>query len=221
MIGYQDSCAPAAEVSFPAAVVRDVQVARWLRERRLAIDVRTIAELHAAISVGIHPLLMTVHADRLDLADLRRASAAGVGRLVLSDPGQVSSLPRKRPQNVMLRRAVGAPMGGCDVAAEAVIGRRCTTLIGLVCEIGCTTGDFGAVGASISDLIAQMKRIRHRHNVVLTRLILGVGDFGLGTESRPACGGIVRRDLAEQIDESLDDACAALRFPRPVIVLSA
>jgi diaminopimelate decarboxylase len=214
MIGYRDSCAP-VEVSFPAAALGDTLVARWLREHRVAVDVRTLAELHSAISVGIHPVLMTVHADQLGTGDIRRASAAGVGRVVLSRPEQVTPLGAKHTQNVLLRMA-DAATDYSGLAVDAVIGCRSTTLIGLLCEIGTAADDFVGCPVAIGNMIAQMDHIRRRHNIVLTRLVLGVGN------AEAAGGGsILRRDLAEEIDESVDDACAALRFPRPAIVMAA
>ena len=214
MIGYRDSCAP-TEVSFPAAALGDIRVARWLREHRSAVDVRTLAELHSAISVGIHPVFMTVHADRLGAGDIRGAIAAGVGRVVLSRPEQITSLRTKHTQNVLLRMADGAT-NYSDIAVDAVIDCRSTTLIGLLCEIGSAADDFVSCPTAIGDMIAQMDHIRRRHNVLLTRLVLGVGDVGAAAE-----GSVVRRDLAEQIGESVDDACATLRFPRPAIVMAA
>jgi diaminopimelate decarboxylase len=210
MIGYRDSSAP-VEVSFPASALGDTLVARWLREHRMAVDVRTLAELHSAISVGIHPVLMTVHADQLGTGDIRRASAAGVGRVVLSRPEQVTPLRAKHTQNVLLRMA-DAATDYSGLAVDAVIGCRSTTLIGLLCEIH-TADDFVGCPVAIGNMIAQMDHIRRRHNIVLTRLVLGVGEA--------ADSSIVRRDLAEEIDESVDDACATLRFPRPAIVMAA
>lgn len=214
MIGFRDSCAP-DEVSFPAAAVRDARVARWLREHRLAVDVRTLAELHMAISVGIHPTLMTVHADQLDGADLRRARAAGVGRVVLSCPEHVASFRAGRTQNVLVRRADSATANESDAAADAVIDCRSTTLIGLLCEIGPADDSFARAPVVVGDMIAQMADIRGRHGIVLTRIIIGVGDA-----MAAAGGSVVCRDLAEVIDESVDDACATMRFPRPAIVLA-
>ncbi|TDO18752.1 diaminopimelate decarboxylase [Mycobacterium sp. BK086] len=209
MIGYRDSCLP-AEVSFPAASLGDIRVARWLREHRLGVDVRTLAELHSAISVGIHPVLMTVHADHLATGDIRRASAAGVGRVVLSCPDQIVSLRTGRTQNVLLRMTDAASPSARVTAVDAVIGCRSATLIGLLCEIGTAADDFGSCPAAIDAMIAQMADIRRRHNVVLTRLVVAA-----------AGNSIVRRDLAEEIDESVDDACATLRFPRPAVVMAA
>jgi diaminopimelate decarboxylase len=213
MIGYRASCAP-AEVSFPAAALHDAPVARWLRDHKVAVDVRTVAELHAAISVGIHPVLMTVHAEQWDPGGLRRASAAGVGRVVLSRPEQITPLRAKRMQNVLLR-ITDAATHHCDNVVDAVIDCRSTTLIGLLCEIG-APADFVGPPAAIGNMIAQMDHIRRRHNIVLTRLILGVGDAVAREGS-----SLVRRDLAEEIGESVDDACATLRFPRPAIVMAA
>ncbi|EHB58303.1 Orn/DAP/Arg decarboxylase 2 [Mycolicibacterium rhodesiae JS60] len=215
MIGYRDSCAP-TQVSFPATALRDTRVARWLREHRLAVDVRTLAELHSAISVGIHPVLITVHADHLDIGDIRRVAAVGVGRLVLSCPDQTMSLRAGRSQNVLLRMTDATTPSDRDTAVDTVIGCPSATLIGLLCEIGTTPDGFVSCSAAVDTMIAQMDHIRRRHNVVLTTLILGFGDIGSALDS-----SVVRRDLAEGIDESVDDACATLRFPRPAIVLAA
>lgn len=196
---------------FPASALLDARVARWVREQSLVVDVRTIAELHSAISAGIHPALMTVHADLLGAGGIHRASAAGVARLVLSRPEQVGSLQTNHTHQVLLRMADATTSYPNDTI-DAVIGCRSTTLIGLLCEVS-------AVGrpAAVGNMIAAMDHIRRRHKIVLTRLILGVGDAIPPT----AGSSVVRRDLAEEVDESVDDACATLRFPRPTIVMTA
>ncbi len=124
MIGCRDACAP-AEVSFPAGVLRDALVARWVREHSWAVDVRTVAELHSAISVGIHPVRMTVHADQLGSGGIRRASAAGVGGLVLSRREQIATLRASRTHHVLLRMT-DATMRVSHNAVDAVIGCRST-----------------------------------------------------------------------------------------------
>ena len=199
MNGYRESFAP-AQVSFPATVLHDALVARWVRARRLTVDVRSVAELHSAISVGIHPVLMTVHADELDGGGLRRASAAGVGRVVLSRPEQTRALRANHIHHVLLRMP-DAATDYSDHTANAVLSCRSAALIGLLCEVG------GAdrCPATIGNMIAQMDQIRRRHNVVLTRLVLCVD------------GGVA----AEEIEESIDDACATMRFPRPSIAMVA
>ncbi|MCV7178249.1 type III PLP-dependent enzyme domain-containing protein [Mycolicibacterium sphagni] len=229
LIGYRDSCAP-AEVSFPASALHDAGVARWMREHRLAIDVRTMPELYSAISVGIHPALMTAHADQLTTSDMRRVAALGVGRVVLSSDDHIVALSGAvvgRTQNVLLRmtdatttdrawRQFIFDSNDADFAVDAVIGCRSLNLIGLRCEVGTAVDDFVSYPAAIGNMIAQMDHIRRRHGVVLTQLGLGGGRI-----INSADESIVRRDLVEEIDESVDDACATLRFPRPVVVISA
>lgn len=227
--GYRDSCAP-AEVSFPASVLHDAGVARWMREHRLAIDVRTMPELYSAISVGVHPALMTVHADQLDTSDMRRLAAVGVGRVVLSSNEHIMSLSAAaggRTQNVLLRmtdaattdrtwRQFAFDSNDADSAVDAVIGCRSLNLIGLHCEVGTAVDDFVSYPAAIGNMIGQMDHIRRRHAVLLTRLGLGGGKIVNSADE-----SIIRRDLVEEIDESVDDACATVRFPRPVVVISA
>ena len=65
-------------------------------------------------------------------------------------------------------------------------------------------------------MIAEMTHIQRNHRVVLTRLGLG------GGRAVPSGDWLVELpQLAAQIDDSLDDACGTLRFPRPLVVLSA
>ncbi|BBY57520.1 type III PLP-dependent enzyme domain-containing protein [Mycolicibacterium sarraceniae] len=227
LISYRDSCAP-AEVSFPATVLHDAGVARWLRDQRFAIDVRTLPELYSAIAAGIHPVLMTVHVEQFDRQDIRRVGATGAARVVLSCSEHIASLGAEkagRTQNVLLRMADAATgdrqqfifdSKEADGAVDAVMARRSAALIGLHCDVGTAVEDFISYPAAIGNMIAQMDHIRRRHGVVLTRLILGGGKALTDSDS-----SAVRRDLAEEIDRAVDDACATLRFPRPVIVMSA
>ena len=83
------------------------------------------------------------------------------------------------------------------------------------CDVGSEEHDFVSYPAAIGHMITEMTQIRRHHGVVLTRLGLGGGravPSGDWTIELP--------ELASQIDESLDDACATLRYPRPLVVLS-
>ncbi len=214
MIALRNACSP-ADVSFPAAALRDSTVARWLRRHRLAVDVRTPAELHSAISAGIHPASMTVHADQLDRGGIRRAGATGVGRVVLNRSDQLRPLHAEDPQNVLWHMA-DAAISYSEHALDAVISCPSTTLIGLACHIGVATDGALAYPTAITNTIAAMDYIRYRHGVLLTRLVLEVADTVAVEESSR-----VHRALSEAIGDAVDDACASLRFPRPAIVMAA
>ena len=214
MIAYRDACAP-ADVSFPAAALRASAVARWLRRHRLAVDVRTPAELHSAISAGIHPLSITAYADRLDRGGIRRAGATGVGRVVLSRSDQITPLHAKDPQNVLWHMADTAT-NYSERALDAAFSCRSTTLIGLACDVAMASDGGLACPTVIANTIAAMDYIRCRHGVLLTRLLLEVTDV-LAVNDSPR----VDRALAEAIGDAVGDACASLRFPCPAIVMAA
>jgi diaminopimelate decarboxylase len=103
-----------------------------------------------------------------------------------------------------------------DTAIAAILDHEWLDLVGLHCEVGSHDHDFVSYPAAIGHMIAEMTQIRRNHGVVLTRLGLG------GRRAVPWGDWAVELpQLAAQIDESLDDACGTLRFPRPLVVLSA
>ncbi len=228
LAAYRRSLSP-AEVSLPAAILRDGSVAPWVREHRLAVDVRSMIDLYTAISSGIHPSLLTVHADALTADDVRRIATLGVGRVVLSSPGHLDELGRsddERKQNVLLRlRDASTGDRGrlgyvfdsaeADSAVAEVLGFGRLELVGLYSDVGSADDDFVSYPAAVGDMIAQMEHIRRQRGLMLTCLALGGGRFFATDAEHPL------RELATQIDESVDDACATLRFPRPIVVIAA
>jgi diaminopimelate decarboxylase len=102
-----------------------------------------------------------------------------------------------------------------DRAVEAVLAARRLNLIGLHCDVGSEDDDFVSYPAAIGHMIIEMTQIRRRDGVVLTRLGLG------GGRAVPSGDWAIELpELATQIEQSLDDACATLRYPRPLVVLS-
>jgi diaminopimelate decarboxylase len=228
---------PMTEIELPADVLKNRVVAKWVRDHRIAVDVRSGEELAVAIAAGIHPGRLTVHADAMRYSEVRATVTLGAGRVVVSSIAQIellASVAENRTQGVVVRVTdVNAPdLAVADGRDPAQRGFRCDTaaldsairvildqtrhsLVGLHCEVGSQENDFISFPAAIGHMIGEMTHIRRRHGVVLTRLGLG------GGRSVP-CGdwAVALRGLATEIDESLDDACATLRFPRPLVVLS-
>ncbi len=225
---YRKSLSP-AEVSLPATILGDESVAPWVREHRLAVDVRSMMELNTAIASGIHPALLTVHDEGLTADDIRRVAMLGVGRVVLSSVGRIDDLGRSddaRKQNVLLSMAEVPSYlhdgGGfvfdsveADLAVARVLAHRRLDLIGLYCDVGSAEQDFVSYPAVVGYLIAQMAHIRREYGLMPTCLGLGGRRF-FATDGEHAL-----RELATQIGESVDDACATLRFPRPIVVIAA
>jgi len=224
---------PMTEIALPAYALRNLPVARWARDQRLAIDVCTGKEFAVAIAAGIHPARMTVHADRLSDSELRATANLEPGRVVVNSMSQIELLASAvgRTQgvvicvtdvNALVLTVTGTEKRGfrfdsteLERAIEAVLAAKRLNLLGLHCDVGSEENDFVSYPAAIGHMITEMSQIRRHHAVVVTRL-------GLGGGWAVPCGDWTTElpELASQIDESLDDACATVRYPRPLVVLS-
>ena len=89
-------------------------------------------------------------------------------------------------------------------------------LAGLHCHLGSQVTDPTLYGEAIHRMVSLMADVQANHGVVLTELNIG-GGHGV-----PYVAGDVELDLdklAGVIDDALDLACAAERFPRPMVVV--
>ena len=228
---------PATEIALPATALRNRAIAKWVRDHRVTIDVRTGEELATALAAGVRLQRLTVYADALSESELRATVNLGVGRVVAASVWQIElvrSIVEKRAQDVVIRMtdvntpglaiadvADRVPAGfrfdstESDIAIAAVLDHEWLNLVGLHCEVGSQDHDFVSYPAAIGHMIAEMTQVRRNHRVVLTRLGLG------GGRAVPSGDWLVELpQLASQIEDSLDDACGTLRFPRPLVVLS-
>jgi diaminopimelate decarboxylase len=225
------------EIACPAVELREYLLAQWVRKQAIAVDVCTSDELGVAISDGIRRSRMVVHGDALCDTELRCAARLGVGRIIIDSAAQAAVLAecgQQRTQGILVRTADGQahsyqwavetddciPFGlpfatvDADDAITAVVARRRLRLDGLHSEIGALNGAFFSYPAAIGHMVAEMARIRSDHDQVLTRL-------SLHAERPFSDSEIALATLAVQIDEAIDDACAAMSFPRPRVLLSA
>jgi diaminopimelate decarboxylase len=218
------SAVPTTEIALPALALRNYVVAKWVRDENVVVDVRSSEDLGVSLAAGIHPALMTIHADGLSANEVLFCTAnLEVNRVVVNSTDQIDLLasvaPRRRQRVLVRMTDVNAPAygaaGEADDAVGAILANRRLDLIGLHCEIGARDQDFISYPAAIGHMISKMTHVRHDHDIVLTRLALG------GGRAVPSGDWAVQLpELATEIDESLDDACATLRFPRPMVSLS-
>jgi diaminopimelate decarboxylase len=225
---------PMTEIALPAHALRNFAISRWARDQHLAVEVRTGKDVASAIAAGIHPLRMSVHAGHMTMSELQAISNLAPGCVVVSSMPQIellASTVEHRSQGVVIcvtdvnapvLTVAGAEGRGfafdsfeLERAVEAVLAQKRLSLIGLHCDVGSKEHDFVSYPAAIGHMITEMTHIRRHHDVILTRLGLG------GGRAVPSGDWAIELpELASQIDESLDDACATLRYPRPLVVLS-
>jgi diaminopimelate decarboxylase len=106
--------------------------------------------------------------------------------------------------------------GRAAAAVKRVLDQPWLELIGLHCHIGSQVTDASLYGEAVRRMISLMADVRRQHGVILTELNIG-GGHGI-----PYTSGDPELDLDEfgdLIDEALDAACAAERFPRPTIAI--
>ncbi|WP_232423234.1 LysA protein [Mycobacterium sp. 155] len=213
------------ELALPASVLADEAVARWSRDHGVTVGVRTSRELGTALAAGVLPMRMTVHAGGLNANELLFCTVnLGVGRVVIDSHYQIEQLASAsgRKQRVLVgvtHRGEGVGFGfdthGATEAYSDVLDCSRLDLVGLYSEIGPDEHHFLSYPAAIGDMLAEMAQIRRDHGVVLTRI--GLGGHGFTFAFGDGVGDLA--EVATSVDETLDDACATLRFPRPVVTV--
>jgi len=101
-------------------------------------------------------------------------------------------------------------------AVNRVLAHPILDLVGLHCHIGSQVTDPALYGEAIRRMIAAMADIRARHGVILTELNIGGGH---AIPYIPGDREFNLEELADVIEDALDEACAAEHFPRPTIVV--
>jgi diaminopimelate decarboxylase len=227
------------EIVYAAKSLLTTDVARWVIEEGAGLDVSSGGELAIALAAGVDPARIVVHGNAKTVDELRDAAAVGVGRVVVDSLMEIAYLACEvsRPQKVLIRVTPEIDIGGhaavttgvtdqkfgfaladdCAVdVAKRILHQPLLNLVGLHCHIGSQVTDPMLYGEAIHRLIAAMADIRARHGVILHELNIG-GGHGI-----PYVSGDPELDVAELsdiIDDALDWACAAERFPRPRVVV--
>jgi len=93
------------------------QVARWMREEDLCVDVASLGELEIALRGGMQPARIGLHGNNKSDAELRRALEVGVGRIIVDSFTEIEVLDAlagelgvKAP--VLVRVTTGVHAGG-------------------------------------------------------------------------------------------------------------
>ena len=196
------------EVVYGARSLLTTTVARWVHEAGLGMAVCSTAELAMAVAGGMDPARIVLHGRAKCTEELAMAVQAGVGRVVLDSPidiAYLAGLVRAR-QLVLLRVSRGIEL---TPTLQRALATPQLKVAGLYCRLGSQITDPEVYVGAIRQLVATMSDIRAEHAVVLTELNIGGGQaVGLDPDT-----------LADFLEDALDAACAAERFPRPRLVV--
>ncbi|MGN2640992.1 diaminopimelate decarboxylase [Nocardia takedensis] len=230
---------PEARIAYAGKALMIRAVASWVAEEGLWVDVCSSGELALALAAGVPPRRIIVHGNGKTCDELRAAVRAGVGRIVVDSPAEITLLSAlaTTPVDVLLRlspgidvhghpavhtgvldQKFGFPLGS-EAAADAVarvLRQPNLRLVGLHCHLGSQIHDPDHYGEAVRRLVAEMAVIRREHGVLLTELDLGGGH---AVAYRPGDAELNLTELAQVLEDALDAACARQHFPRPVLIL--
>ena len=229
-----------ADVYYAGKAFLCTAVARWVAEDGLHLDVCSGGELAVALRSGIDPARIGLHGNNKSDAELERAVAAGVGRVVvdsLEEVGRVADVAARHGVRVpvMVRVTVGVEAhtheyiatahedqkfgvslaGGVAAATvRAALDRPELDVRGIHSHIGSQifdTGGFEVAARRVLGLVAQVER---GHGVVLPEVDLG-GGFGIAYTSEH--DPLEPKALADQMADLVARECRGLGIAVPRI----
>ncbi|GIH25713.1 diaminopimelate decarboxylase [Acrocarpospora phusangensis] len=226
------------EVHYAAKAFLCREVARWIMQEGLGLDVCSAGELAVALSVGFPPERVTMHGNNKSPAELERAVVTGVGHIVVDSYEEIARLGYladkhgTRPK-VMIRVTVGVEAhthefiatahddqkfglslssGAAAEAVRRVLALPSLELVGLHSHIGSQITDTAGFEVAARRLAGLLAQIRDEHGVVLPELDLG-GGYGI-----PYLDGDDAPDIkliAESLREIVANVCRSAGLPVP------
>jgi diaminopimelate decarboxylase len=214
-------------------------IARWVDEEGLSLDVCTGGELAIAESVAFPAERLLFHGNNKSVAELRRAVAYRVGRIVLDSFVEIDRLAAVAAeagirQRVYIRVTPGVEAhtheyvstgqedqkfgfslasGAAAEAVRHVLDRPELELAGLHAHIGSQIFDTAGFGLAAHRMIGLLAQLRHDHGVELPELDLG-GGLGIAYTGEDA--PLAVDDVAQRLALIVGKECASagLAVPR-------
>ncbi len=234
---FAEACG-GAEVYYAGKAFLCTEVARWIAAEGLCLDTCTGAELATALNAGLDPARIGLHGNNKSDAEIERAVAAGLGRIVIDNLEEVDRVADAAQRagvtaQVMLRVTVGVEAhthsyiatahedqkfglslaGG--VAAEAarrVVRRPELRLLGLHSHIGSQIFNVSGFELAARRLLGLHARLQRELDVELPEIDLG-GGFGVAyTNEHDPLKAV---ELAEGLAGIVTKECADLGVAVP------
>ena len=189
------------EVYYAAKAFICTDVARWIKEEGIGIDVCTGGELAVALAGGIDPKKIEVHGNNKSVAEIERAVQVGVKTIVIDSLFEIERVARAASkygvrQSVMLRLTPGVEAhthesistahedvkfgfsiasGAAAVAVTEVLSHTSLELRGFHCHVGSQIFGTDSFELAATRIIALMAECKKQHGIELPELDLGGG----------------------------------------------
>ena len=224
---------PGGAVHYAAKAFLCPEVARWVREEGLGVDVCSANELALALDADFAPERIVLHGVAKTHEELETAVREHVGRIVVDGFTEIAHLSalasRHRPyepQGVYVRVIPGIAVGHHEAvrtgtedqqfglsladgsamdAVLRILGQSHLRLHGLHCHLGSQITTVEPYLTAVDRLVAFLDELNTRHGVQLPELDLGGGQ---AIAYRPGAGQLDPREFAAQVTARLRQRCA-------------
>lgn len=227
-----------ATVYYAGKAFLSIEVARWMIDEGLNLDVCSGGELAVALAAGIDPRRLGFHGNNKSLTEIDQAVEVGVGAIVLDSVVEIERVAdaaerHGRHQNVRLRinsgvhastheylataredQKFGIPLGDAEAAVAAIRARRGLRFLGLHSHIGSQIFESAGFAEAARRLLEVHARLLLGGDV--PELNLG-GGFGIAYTSVDEVTPI--DTIAGELAQVVAGECARLGIPVPAIAI--
>ncbi|NKS24680.1 diaminopimelate decarboxylase [Rhodococcus hoagii] len=236
----------AERVHYASKAFLSAEIARWVRDEGLSMDVASGGELAVALHAGFPAERITMHGNNKSVAELDAAVAAGVGHIVLDSMVEIERLDevaarRGVVQDVLIRITVGVEAhthefiatahedqkfgfslsGGKAIAAVArVFETGNLRLVGLHSHIGSQIFEVDGFELAAHRVIGLMREIVDRFGAEKTSQLSMVDlGGGLGISYLPSDNPPPVAELAAKLAHIVATESAAAGLPVPTLMV--
>jgi len=232
--------AAAGDVYYAAKAFICTDVARWIKEEGIGIDVCTGGELAVALAGGIDPQKIEVHGNNKSVSEIERAVQVGVKTIVIDSLFEIERVAAAATkhgvrQGVMLRLTPGVEAhthesistahedvkfgfsiasGAAAIAVGEVFSHGSLELRGFHCHVGSQIFGTDSFELAATRLIALMKSCKEKHGIELPELDLG-GGYAIAYLSGEKT--VEPEDVLPSLSAVVKRECAAAGLALPVI----
>lgn len=232
--------ASSGNVYYAAKAFICTDVARWIKEEGIGIDVCTGGELAVALAGGIDPKKIEVHGNNKSVAEIERAVQVGVKTIVIDSLFEIERVAAAATkhgvrQAVMLRLTPGVEAythesistahedvkfgfsiasGAASVAVTEVLSHGSLELLGFHCHVGSQIFGTDSFELAATRIIALMAECKSKHGIELPELDLG---GGYAIAYMPGDVTVEPEDVLPALSAVVKRECAAAGLALPII----
>ncbi|MFI2840737.1 diaminopimelate decarboxylase [Mycolicibacterium sp. PDY-3] len=234
------------DVHYASKAFLCAEIARWVHQEGLSLDVATGGELAVALHADFPAERITVHGNNKSVDELTAAVAAGVGHIVVDSEIEIERLEAVAGaagvvQDVLVRVTPGVEAhthefistahedqkfglslasGAALEAVRRVFATENLRLVGLHCHVGSQIFDVSGFEIAARRLLGLLRDIVAEFGVEKTAQmdILDLGG-GLGISYLPSDNPPPMQELADKLKAIVANESAAVGLPTPTLVV--